>query len=682
MTPIFKMNGSTSAVAEMGAQNAKDILGGKGSGLFELAKQGVPVPDFLVLPTSLCVDYMNGEIDMIEIGDIADEVISYFQTGEAGSIPLLSVRSGARVSMPGMMDTILNVGVMTDECLSYMGKMPGRVLDDCTRRFLHMYGSTALGIEDKLFESVIHAARTNAGVEFDHQLDDDQIGAVISDYIDIYDAAKQEVPTTLKDQLIGCIKAVMDSWQSPRAVEYRNQNAIPHNWGTAVVVQRMVFGNMNDDSGSGVLFSRDPKTGKDEVLGEYLPNAQGEDVVAGIRTPLPLSKMSEAWPTVVKQLLDTVGSLEWDVYRDMLDIEFTVESGELYFLQVRPGKRSARAAVRIALDMWSEDLITHEEVKARISRDQVRLLTQPVIDEKFKEAPVGTGIPACAGVVSGLAVFTPQKAVELKAQGIDCILVRHETSPDDIAGMFAAVGILTATGGTTSHAAVVARGMDKACVTGCTDLKIDGSKATINGKVILSGAKITIDGSTGRFWVDTDVPVSDPVGDPDLASLTTFVRGDKALSIATPDNPNGSVYALSQFVGNVPDAIEAKDLFVVYDADTFKNDPLLVVSDGCTPEHVYLNFCEWAGRQANSGAKVTFYVNGSDTAYFKPVPHVTTVTLVGGIGGMLKRPVQMDELIAAFGDIETLHELMGTDNVTSKFKLYGCERYDLLSAFK
>lgn len=660
-------------------QDRKNLLGGKGAGLFEMTRLGVPVPQFIVIPTSLCVDFMAGKIGNkgdTTIPDLIAQIIDFFKD-EQGKVPLLSVRSGARVSMPGMMDTILNVGAMTDECNGYIEQLTPRTKADCIRRFLHMFGSTALGMDDQLFESVISDMRRKVNADTDADLSTDQMNTVIEGFHAAYGKVGQECPVDLTSQIEACIYAVMNSWSSPRAIEYRNQTGISHDWGTAVVIQRMVFGNMNDDSGSGVLFSRDPQTGEDVLTGEFLPNAQGEDVVAGIRTPLPLKDMATKWPTLFETLNATVCELE-EQYGDMLDIEFTVESNQLYFLQVRTGKRSARAAVRIALDMFDGIAIGRDKVFDRVNRDQVRLLTQPVIDAKFKTEPAGVGLPACSGVVTGFASFTPEDAVARKAKGEDVILIRHETSPDDIAGMFAAIGILTATGGSTSHAAVVARGMDKTCITGCQELKVTATSATLNSVVIGTATKVTLDGATGRIWLDCDVPVSDPKDDKDLADLTAFVFGKNCKFQYFPGN-TGTVYGLSQFMEELPAPVGDSVIEVMVDQGVMETDLVLGMSGAISAESMVTNLKAWLDKHKRTAV---LYSPAAMVAQLGKHDGIEVQIADPNIKGMLNRPVSRHQVISVFGDEETLNSLIAPATINEKFNLFHCERYDLLAAFK
>lgn len=643
----------------------KELLGGKGLGLFEMQKLGVPVPEFVVIPTTLCVEYMSKPAEAkMAVKKLAKEVTDRF-VAELGFLPLLSVRSGARVSMPGMMDTILNVGMGDSMTADFVAKLPDRTRKDCSRRFLHMFGSTVFGLDDHVFEAIIMAAKSEFGAESDADLTADQLQEIADSYKGLIAAHGHKFPTKAREQIEACILAVMESWNSLRAIEYRKHNGIPDDWGTAVVIQRMVFGNMNDDSNSGVAFSRDPATGANNLIGEFLPNAQGEDVVAGIRTPLPLTDLPQK---VLLDLGETSTKLEQH-FRDMLDMEFTVEDGKLYMLQVRTAKRSARAWVRSTLDMVDEGLIDRKTAFERIKREHVRLLSRPVIDPKFKTKPHLTGIPACAGVVTGVAVFSAPAAVQMKEAGKDCILIRHETSPEDIAGMFAAVGIVTATGGTTSHAAVVARGMDKVCVTGCEKLSVTGGSVKIAADTgvhdVQVGMKVTVDGSTGRIWIDTDVPVSDPTDDPDLKRLAEFVEegaGDTA-DVVLPLSP-GSVYMATQFLGDVPPPTEKK-IWVFDNGEEFAaSDPLLTLT-GDPSKETAKRMNAWASK------------HGVD---------MTVVKLVDkpSLNDLLDRPCTPQELEKALGgvDVDALRKLVAPAKLEDKFQFIGCQRHRLLAAFQ
>lgn len=447
---------------------SKEALGGKGYGLAWMASVGVNVPPAFVLPTSVCVEYMqNPSGVMAQIAKLIPAIKEEFKKS-FGYMPLLSVRSGARVSMPGMMDTILNVGIGQKDGVPYLSQ---ECYEDCVVRLVSMYGSVVKGLDRKNLESLSY------------------IKAVSE-----YQRLTGENFPDADGQLLNSIEAVFKSWNNDRAKFYRKMNNIPEEWGTAVVVQSMVFGNLNDKSGTGVLFTRNPDSGENVVTGEFLVNAQGEDVVAGIRTPMPLSKMSDWDSKVADQLMATVNQLEKSLH-DMQDVEFTVQNGELFILQTRSAKRSPKAAVKVAYDMQAEGLIDLKTALSRISARDLDLAQQAVVAPSFTAKPKFVGIPACSGVVSGKPVYSAQAAIDCKEP---CILITEETTPEDIAGMYAAIGVITMTGGATSHAAVVARGMNKPCVVG-----VGADIAKFEGKSIVS-----FDGSTGRIWLEA-VPVID-----------------------------------------------------------------------------------------------------------------------------------------------------------------------------
>lgn len=496
-----------------GADGNKDmttLLGGKGANLAEMAILGLPVPPGFTIPTSVCLAYQKAEDKEFFVDQMIDPVLEEITTlrDHFGYVPLLSVRSGAPVSMPGMMDTILNVGLTKASIPFWKNKLGIRPVLDSTRRLLQMYGETAMGVEHKVFEDLITFEKDFHEVSEDKNLPIDALKSLITNFkTRIHEKAYKEFPDTLEAQLHGSITAVFDSWNSDRAKEYRKIHGIPHNLGTAITIQSMVFGNMNDESCSGVLFTRDPSTGENKIVGEYLPNAQGEDVVAGIRTPESLDTMGDFNSTVLGDLED-IAMLVEEHYADMQDMEFTVQDGELFLLQTRNGKRSAKAAFKIAVDLVGEDVIDEKEAIKRVTANQYQIMMRPKIDPEFTMKPHGKAIPASGGIVSGKAVFSSQAAVDSTEP---CILITKETTPNDIAGMNAAVGILTATGGLTSHAAVVARGMDTTCIVGCTELKVEEFTAELKmGKstgIIEEGQLIALNGDTGEFWFNTLVPV-------------------------------------------------------------------------------------------------------------------------------------------------------------------------------
>jgi phosphoenolpyruvate synthase/pyruvate phosphate dikinase len=452
---------------------SNEYLGGKGAGLVWMDQQGVSVPPGFVLPTTLWAEYKLKPKTTLKMIECAIEPFMEKLKAHFGYMPLLSVRSGARVSCPGMMDTILNVGLdSTNEAL-WTQKLGEVCYTDSLHRLVVMYGSVVKGMDRKELESVD-----------------------LNKALSMYQRAQGEPFPMAKAQVINAVEAVLKSWDNERAVFYRKMNNIPAEWGTACVVQSMVFGNLNDNSGTGVLFTRDPDTGDGKILGEFLVNAQGEDVVAGIKTPMKLEEMSNWNGSIYGELSDTVLKLE-AAKGDVQDVEFTIQDGKLYILQTRNAKRSARAALKIALDMVDEGMITAKQAAQRVKARDLDLAQSPVVDPSFKEAPAYTGIPACSGVVRGSVVLSAAEAIKMKALGKPVILVTEETTPDDIEGMNAAVGVLTMTGGATSHAAVVARGMNKTCIVGLGTQHHDDFK---------EGMLISLDGATGRVWLG-EVPV-------------------------------------------------------------------------------------------------------------------------------------------------------------------------------
>ncbi len=540
----------------------KALLGGKGAGLCEMTRIGLPVPPGFVISTEACVYYYkNGKFpEGLEeqvrgaLKDVEKETGKRF--GDKENPLLVSVRSGARVSMPGMMDTILNLG-LNDETVQGLMKQTNnpRFAYDSYRRFVQMYGNVVLGIEHDKFEAIIDDVKKKKGVKLDIELNAEDWKHIKDRFKElIKQETGKDFPEDPEEQLWGAISAVFRSWNNPRAIEYRRINNIPDEWGTAVNVQTMVFGNMGEDSGTGVAFTRNPATGENVFYGEYLINAQGEDVVAGIRTPLPISKaqktredeksLEEVMPEIYQQLLEIREKLERH-FRDIQDLEFTIERGKLYILQTRTGKRTARAAVKIAVDMVKEGLIDEEEAIMRISPDQIDQLLHPMIDPNAKVEPIAKGLPASPGAATGKVVFHAEDAVKAKENNEKVILVRHETSPEDVAGMFAAEGILTARGGMTSHAAVVARGMGKACVVGCEALTVDYDKreVRVGDIVIKEGEVITIDGSTGNVMLG-DVPKTEASISGEFGELMGWVDRVRRLGVrANADTPHDAQVA-------------------------------------------------------------------------------------------------------------------------------------------
>ncbi|MBN1064107.1 pyruvate, phosphate dikinase [Clostridium botulinum] len=495
-----------------GNASMRNLLGGKGANLAEMTNLGIPVPYGFTVTTEACNKYYE---DGKAISDeIINEIYNCLQKLESVSgkefgsneNPLLvSVRSGARTSMPGMMDTILNLG-LNDEVVESMAKLTNnpRFAYDSYRRFVQMFSDVVMGIENRLFENKIEEIKDKKGVEFDTDLDENDLKVLVSEFKAIYKKEKgEDFPQDPKTQLLEAVTAVFRSWNNPRAIVYRRLNDIPGEWGTAVNVQEMVFGNKSETSGTGVVFSRNPATGENLIYGEYLMNAQGEDVVAGIRTPLPISKLKEQDPKIYEEFVNIVSKLE-NHYKDMQDMEITIEEGKLYFLQTRNGKRTAQAALKIAVDLFNDGMITKEEAVLKVEPKQLDTLLHPTFyTEALKQAnPIAKGLPASPGAACGKIAFTAEEAKDRAALDEEVILVRLETSPEDIEGMVAAKGILTVRGGMTSHAAVVARGMGTCCVAGCGTIKVDEVKRTltVGNKVYTGDDFISIDGTSGNVY--------------------------------------------------------------------------------------------------------------------------------------------------------------------------------------
>ena len=495
-----------------GNETMRNLLGGKGANLAEMTILGIPVPQGFIVTTEACNKYYNdGKVISEEVLEQIQNHIAKLEeiTGKKfGSLenPLLvSVRSGARVSMPGMMDTILNLG-LNDEAVEVVAKQTNnpRFAYDSYRRFVQMFSDVVMGVEKRLFENIIDEMKEARGVHYDTELTAYDLKELVVKFKDLYKKEmKKDFPQDPKEQLVEAITAVFRSWDNPRAIVYRRLNDIPGEWGTAVNVQEMVFGNKGDTSGTGVAFSRNPATGEKGIYGEYLMNAQGEDVVAGIRTPLSITKLNEQNPALYKQFIDIVNKLE-NHYKDMQDMEFTIEEGKLFFLQTRNGKRTAQAALKIAVDLVSEGMLSKEEAILKVEPKQLDSLLHPTFEasalKNTKE--IAKGLPASPGAACGKIAFTAEEAKERAEKGEKVVLVRLETSPEDIEGMIAAEGILTVRGGMTSHAAVVARGMGTCCVAGCGELKVDEEKRTleVGGKVYTDKDYISIDGSTGNVY--------------------------------------------------------------------------------------------------------------------------------------------------------------------------------------
>ena len=527
-----------------GNANMRELLGGKGANLAEMTNIGLPVPQGFTITTEACTQYYeDGKVINPEIQAQIMEYISKMEEitgkkfGDKENPLLVSVRSGARASMPGMMDTILNLGLNEDvvEVLSEKSGNP-RWAWDCYRRFIQMYSDVVMEVGKKYFEQLIDEMKEKKGVTQDVELTADDLKELAGQFKAEYkEKIGSDFPSDPKEQLMGAIKAVFRSWDNPRANVYRRDNDIPYSWGTAVNVQSMAFGNMGDDCGTGVAFTRDPATGAKGLFGEFLTNAQGEDVVAGVRTPMHISEMEEKFPEAFAQFKQVCKTLE-DHYRDMQDMEFTVEHGKLFMLQTRNGKRTAQAALKIACDLVDEGMRTEEEAVLMIDPRNLDTLLHPQFDAAALKAatPMGKGLGASPGAACGKIVFTAEDAEEWNARGEKVVLVRLETSPEDITGMKASQGILTVRGGMTSHAAVVARGMGTCCVSGCSDITMDeeNKKFTLGGKEFHEGDYISIDGSTGNIY-DGIIPTVDATIAGELGRVMGWADKYRRLKVRT-----------------------------------------------------------------------------------------------------------------------------------------------------
>ncbi len=527
-----------------GDATMRELLGGKGANLAEMTKLGLPVPQGFTISTEACTQYyeddrqINDEIQaQINEHIVKMEEITGKKFGDLENPLLVSVRSGARASMPGMMDTILNLG-LNEEVVDVVAKKTGneRWAWDCYRRFIQMYSDVVMEVGKKYFEELIDEMKAKKGVTEDVDLTAEDLKELASQFKAEYkEKIGAEFPTDPKEQLMGAVKAVFRSWDNPRANVYRRDNDIPYSWGTAVNVQEMAFGNWSDESGTGVAFTRDPATGEKKLMGEFLMNAQGEDVVAGVRTPMPIAKMAEIMPEVFDQFKSVCSTLE-NHYRDMQDMEFTIQDRKLFMLQTRNGKRTAQAALKIACDLVDEGMRTEEEAVAMIDPRNLDTLLHPQFDAAALKAaaPMGKGLGASPGAACGKVVFTADDAVAWHEKGEKVVLVRLETSPEDITGMKAAQGILTVRGGMTSHAAVVARGMGTCCVSGCGDIVMDeaNKQFTLGGKTFAEGDYISIDGSTGNIY-DGIIPTVDAVIAGEFERIMSWADKYRVLKVRT-----------------------------------------------------------------------------------------------------------------------------------------------------
>ena len=539
-----------------GNGNMRELLGGKGANLAEMTNLGMPVPQGFTITTEACTRYYeDGQAIAPEIQEqileyiVKMEEITGKKFGDHENPLLVSVRSGARASMPGMMDTILNLG-LNEEVVQVMAEKSGnpRWAYDCYRRFIQMYSDVVMEVGKKYFEELIDKMKAERGVTQDVELTADDLKELAEQFKAEYkEKVGADFPTDPVDQMMGAVKAVFRSWNNPRAIVYRRMNDIPGSWGTAVNVQSMAFGNMGDDCGTGVAFTRNPATGEKKLMGEFLTNAQGEDVVAGVRTPMPISEMAEKFPEAFSQFENVCKILE-DHYRDMQDMEFTVENGKLYMLQTRNGKRTPAAALKIACDLVDEGMIDEKKAVSMIDPRNLDTLLHPQFDpEALKKAtPVGNALPASPGAACGKIVFTADDAKEWAARGEKVVLVRLETSPEDIEGMVASQGILTVRGGMTSHAAVVARGMGTCCVSGCGAIKMDeaNKQFELSGKVYHEGDWLSLDGSTGNIYGEAIPTVDASIGG-EFGRIMAWADKYRQMKVRTnADNPRDAKQAM------------------------------------------------------------------------------------------------------------------------------------------
>ena len=539
-----------------GDASMRNLLGGKGANLAEMTSLGLPVPQGFTVTTEACTRYYDdGETIAQEIVEQIHDAMAKLEEivgkkfGDVNNPFLVSVRSGARVSMPGMMDTVLNLG-LNDETVEGLAKLTNneRFAYDSYRRFIQMFSDVVMGIEKSHFDEIMDDIKAKNGVTLDSELTADNLKEMVMRFKDLYKSIQgEDFPQDPKVQLLAAVEAVFSSWNNPRAIVYRRMNDIPGDWGTAVNVQAMVFGNMGEDSGTGVAFTRNPSTGENKLYGEYLINAQGEDVVAGIRTPEPIEKLREVMPEIYEQFVEIAEKLEKH-YKDMQDMEFTIEKGKLYMLQTRSGKRTAAAALKIAVDLVNEGLITKEQALLQIDPKQLDTLLHPTFESSALKAatPIAKGLPASPGAATGRVYFTAESAAEAANNGEKVILVRQETSPEDIEGMYAAEGILTSRGGMTSHAAVVARGIGTCCVAGCGEAQINEATKTmtIAGKTFKEGDYISLDGSTGYVY-EGELPTQAPEVSGNFATLMEWADEFRRLEIRTnADTPRDAKQAL------------------------------------------------------------------------------------------------------------------------------------------
>jgi len=536
-----------------GKAELKNVLGGKGANLAEMSRMGIPVPPGFTITSKVCNFYFDNKSYPKELRHQVGENLAKAEKlmgakfGDEGNPLLVSARSGARASMPGMMDTILNIGLNENTVCSLAKRTNNeRLAYDSYRRFIQMYGKIVMGMPEEIFAKLLEDKKRQRGITLDTELSTDDLKDLIARMKNkIKEVLGKECPSDPNEQLWGAITAIFESWNTPRAIAYREANAIPKEWGTAVNIQAMVFGNMGNDSGTGVVFSRDPSTGEKRLFGEFMCNAQGEDIVAGIRTPQPISNLAELMPQCYQELLDISQRLERH-FKDLQDIEFTIQNGKLWILQTRVGKRTAQAGVKIAIDMVREKLISRKEALHYIAPEDIAQLLHPTLDPAAKKEVIATGLPASPGVVSGKIIFDPEELAQHARQGDEqFILVRNKTSADDFPGIRAAAGVLTTTGGITSHAAVVTRGMGKTCIVGASGINIDDVREefTVGDRIFKKGDYITLDGTKGEV-LPGKLPVIAPRLGRDFEELLLWTDLTERLKVmANADNPQDAKLA-------------------------------------------------------------------------------------------------------------------------------------------
>ncbi len=651
-----------------GDANMRELLGGKGANLAEMSKLGMPVPNGFTITTEACNKYYeDGEVIN---DDIKAQIMEFLATleeetgkkfGDANNPLLVSVRSGARASMPGMMDTILNLGINDTVAEAMAAKGNPRFVYDSYRRFIQMFSDVVKGLSKKRFEEIIDELKAEKGIKNDLDLDAEDMKELVKRFKAFYkEQLNEEFPTEPAEQMMDSIEAVFKSWNNERAIYYRRQNDIPSDWGTAVNVQMMVFGNMGDNCGTGVAFTRSPSTGENKLFGEFLMNAQGEDVVAGVRTPNTIDQLKEIAPAAFDQFVDICSKLEKH-YKNMQDMEFTIENGKLYMLQTRNGKRTAQAALKVACDMVDEGLVTPEEAVMMVEPQQLDALLHPNFDpEALKKAePITSALPASPGAASGQIVFSAEEAIEEAAKGKKVILVRLETSPEDIQGMAAAQGILTVRGGMTSHAAVVARGMGACCVSGAGDIAMneEAGEFTLNGKTYKRGDWISLDGSTGNVYGEA-IPTVEAKISGDFERFMNWADEARRLKIRTnADTPRDAAQAV-KFGAEGIGLVRTEHMF--FDGDKIKAIREMIVAK--TPEQMEAALAKLEPMQQEDFEGIYEAMEGRPVTirYLDPPLHEFVPTKPEDIAELAaEMNMDVEELTAIIDGLHEVNPMMG-----------------------